>query len=151
MTKIELGVVVTVFLSVIAGALFLGRLDGRITALENDKDFSSITERKSGVLSEIDQARTSTLEEIANAEERGLDNFSTFDSRLTSLEQNLSKQRKPGSAIEPDGSGPWGNWHGAAYCPANHYVCGLQQRVEGKQGDGDDTAMNGLRFFCCPL
>jgi len=48
-------------------------------------------------------------------------------------------------------SGYWGSWRGWASCPSKHYVCGLQARVEKKQGKGDDTAMNGLQMKCCPL
>lgn len=49
--------------------------------------------------------------------------------------------------------GYWGTWRDEFFCPDRYYVCGLQQRIEGRQGggSGDDTAMNGLRMFCCPL
>ncbi len=52
--------------------------------------------------------------------------------------------------IDADG-GSWGTWRDEYMCPERHYVCGIQQRIEGWQRDGDDTAMNGLRMFCCPL
>lgn len=50
----------------------------------------------------------------------------------------------------PD-EGPWGKWGQAEYCPDNQYVCGVAQKIEGKQGQGDDTAMNAVGFYCCPL
>ena len=33
-------------------------------------------------------------------------------------------------------------------CPEKHYVDAFQARIEEKQGKGDDTALNGLRFRC---
>ena len=38
------------------------------------------------------------------------------------------------------------------FCPAGHYICGLTQIVEPAKGKNvDDTAMNGMEFYCCPL
>ena len=46
----------------------------------------------------------------------------------------------------------WGEWSEPMYCPANHYVCGLAQKAEPGRGSGtDDTAVNGIAFYCCPL
>ena len=53
--------------------------------------------------------------------------------------------------VEPKSSTPWGDWNEAAFCPRHYYVCGIAQRVEAPIGDGDDSAMNGLRFYCCQL
>ncbi|KXZ48684.1 hypothetical protein GPECTOR_26g587 [Gonium pectorale] len=46
-------------------------------------------------------------------------------------------------------SGLWGTWNSYTYCPGESYICGIQVRVEGQQGSGDDTALNGLRIGCC--
>ena len=60
--------------------------------------------------------------------------------------------REPGPAITFSNSGGWGSWSDPQYCPQGHYVCGLRQRVEAALGrDGDDTAMNAVAFYCCPL
>lgn len=60
--------------------------------------------------------------------------------------------REPGQAITFSNSGHWGRWSDPQYCPRDYYVCGLKQRVETPQGgDGDDTAMNAVAFYCCPL
>lgn len=51
-----------------------------------------------------------------------------------------------------DGGGTdWGDWAFESYrtCPAYTYFCGLQAKVQGFQGDGDDTGLNKLRFLCC--
>ena len=50
-----------------------------------------------------------------------------------------------------DRSGTWGRWTEPRFCPPGAYVCGLQQRIEPWQEDGDDTAMNAVAFYCCPL
>lgn len=73
------------------------------------------------------------------------------NNRLSKLEAFVFKSRKPGSPIVVAGEAPWGGWRGATFCPDNQYVCGLEQKIEPKQGDGDDTAMNGVRMICCPL
>ena len=44
--------------------------------------------------------------------------------------------------------GYWGTWSYNFICPAGENVVGFKNRVESKQGEGDDTAMNGLRMYC---
>ncbi len=53
-----------------------------------------------------------------------------------------------GSEMEAPGATPWGDWYGYVACPAGQAVCGLEARIENPI-NGDDTAMNGLRFICC--
>ena len=47
--------------------------------------------------------------------------------------------------------GLWDDWE---HCPAGTFICGLQVRMEEKQGTGvmisrDDTALNQVMFACC--
>ena len=49
------------------------------------------------------------------------------------------------------GDGYWGTWWGWTDCPQYTYVCGARVRIEGDQGGGDDTAMNGIQLKCCSL
>jgi hypothetical protein len=45
----------------------------------------------------------------------------------------------------------WGEWMDIRTCPADSAICGLETRVESRQGSGDDTAFNDVRFYCCTL
>ena len=44
--------------------------------------------------------------------------------------------------------GSWGDWKGWVMCPIGYYIYGAKVRFEKSQGDGDDTALNGLRIWC---
>jgi len=46
------------------------------------------------------------------------------------------------------GDGYWGTWSAWGICPPGSAVFGIQTKVEHQQGDGDDSALNGVRFFC---
>ena len=43
----------------------------------------------------------------------------------------------------------WGKWRGMATCPENQYVCGIKARNQKPGGSEDDTALNGLKIYCC--
>lgn len=57
-----------------------------------------------------------------------------------------------GAELKSPNGATWGDWQEAfTSCPAGQRVCGVQIKLEGKQGpDDDDTAMNGLSIACCP-
>ena len=42
----------------------------------------------------------------------------------------------------------WGDWSSRS-CPYGTRVCGIQTRIEPRQGDGDDSALNGIKLRCC--
>ena len=44
--------------------------------------------------------------------------------------------------------GYWGVWGSEEFCKNHGYAVGFATKVEGKQGGGDDTAMNGLKLQC---
>lgn len=46
-------------------------------------------------------------------------------------------------------AGLWGDWTQPEMAPDNFYLCGAQLQVEGDQGKGDDTAVNGVNFIFC--
>ncbi|XDV33488.1 hypothetical protein PO909_003885 [Leuciscus waleckii] len=53
-----------------------------------------------------------------------------------------------GEVLQGHGSnwGTLGDW--SPTCEGKG-ICGIQTRVEPSQGDGDDTALNDVRMFCC--
>ncbi|KAG2425893.1 hypothetical protein HYH02_014894 [Chlamydomonas schloesseri] len=56
------------------------------------------------------------------------------------------------NTVIKSGAGDYGSWSAWAACPASQYICGLQVKTQPAQGIfGDDTAVNGLRFYCCYL
>ena len=44
--------------------------------------------------------------------------------------------------------GYWGDWGNREFCQNDEYAVGFATKVEGDQGDEDDTAMNGLKLQC---
>ncbi len=50
-------------------------------------------------------------------------------------------------SVTPSG-GQWGLSTPPLYCRKNTYVAALNQRVEPRQGAGDDTAPNAIEFYC---
>jgi hypothetical protein len=49
-------------------------------------------------------------------------------------------------------NGSWGNWKSwAGTEDGGYYACGAEMRFEDSQGDGDDTAANGLKLVYCHL
>ena len=60
--------------------------------------------------------------------------------------------RPAGEAQPVPGGTGWGRWYEPSFCPPLEYVCGLRQRVERPQGgSADDTSVNNIQFYCCPL
>ncbi|KAL4218210.1 Vitelline membrane outer layer protein 1 [Mactra antiquata] len=52
--------------------------------------------------------------------------------------------------VASPGAGYWGKWgEWSEPCPVNSAICGLMTKIETVQGDGDDTALNDVVFYCC--
>lgn len=56
-----------------------------------------------------------------------------------------------GTEREPLNGGTWGDWGEYQYCSPGSVVCGMSLRIEPQQGNGDDTAVNDVKFYCCEL
>ena len=96
------------------------------------------------------QERVTKLEEGSSIEE-------AKDQAIGEMREMINSMRQDNSPTDlrriiVPGGGPWGKWQGEIKCPDNYFVCGLEQKVESRQGgDGDDTALNAIRMICCPL
>ncbi|KAM3924605.1 vitelline membrane outer layer protein 1 homolog [Leptodactylus fuscus] len=60
---------------------------------------------------------------------------------------NIMMQCSDHTIIRGNG-GPWGNY-GSWSAICSNGICGIQTRVEGRQGRGDDTSLNDVKFGCC--
>lgn len=152
MSKVESAIFIFFVIAAVAGARYMGQLDGRLAAVENSKDYSSLKDERLAAIALIEQSTNASLDRMQERERKGLAKFAEFDDRLKQVEIFVARERPYlDEPIEAPGEAPWGLWKGPAFCPANHYVCGLEQKVEPTQGKGDDTATNGVRMYCCPL
>ncbi|XP_063438601.1 vitelline membrane outer layer protein 1-like [Mytilus trossulus] len=62
------------------------------------------------------------------------------------------KRRSSNGFTVTSGYGPWGGWSGFMKCGwGTHLLTSFSLQVEGKQGRGDDTAANYVRFRCKAL
>uniref|UniRef100_A0A8C5PBE1 Vitelline membrane outer layer protein 1 homolog n=1 Tax=Leptobrachium leishanense TaxID=445787 RepID=A0A8C5PBE1_9ANUR len=53
--------------------------------------------------------------------------------------------------IDVPNVGPWGAWGNIQMCPQDYVATGFALKIQENQGYGDDTAVNGIRLYCCPL
>jgi len=65
--------------------------------------------------------------------------------RLTYCDLNDWNMQVPSVEIHP---GLEGTWNDTQMCPVDHYVDGAQVKFEVDQGEGDDSALNGLKIHC---
>ncbi|MCI5133693.1 MAG: hypothetical protein D3920_01205 [Candidatus Electrothrix sp. AW2] len=61
---------------------------------------------------------------------------------------SVSFRNDIGKKIRVSNGQVWGEWRSPYFCPYNSYVVGFSLQVEGRQGDGDDTALNNVRLIC---
>ena len=64
MNKFEIGTIITVILAIIGGAVSFGRLDGRINALERDKNYSSLKSEIENGISSIKNTTKISIDSI---------------------------------------------------------------------------------------
>lgn len=61
---------------------------------------------------------------------------------------NLAKWEIPQDPIVVPTGAIFGSYRVPVFCPKGSYLIGLQQRIEARQGKGDDTALNDVNFIC---
>ncbi|XP_067279603.1 vitelline membrane outer layer protein 1 homolog [Pseudorasbora parva] len=75
--------------------------------------------------------------------------FSIMLSLLAIIGQHVGVQTRDFSSwLLVLNGGPWGDWRSTNLCPDGTYAIGFNLRVEQPVGDGDDTALNGIRLLC---
>ncbi len=47
--------------------------------------------------------------------------------------------------------GDRGGWTSPIFCPKDSYIYGANIQIDARQGDGDDTAVNGIEILCSDL
>lgn len=61
MKRFDVGVAVTLIIAIIGGALYIGRLEGRVSSLEQDKDYSSIQKSRDDAVVTISKKTDSSV------------------------------------------------------------------------------------------
>lgn len=86
MSKLELGVVVTLLLAILSGVYLVGELNGRLTAVELDKDYESFRKEKTKTLDDLTKTVSDAIKNIQNEGEKVLASLSSQDQRIADLE-----------------------------------------------------------------
>lgn len=154
-----LGSLVPVVIGLIGAAVYISGLGSDIGALNKqvndlgalDKTVIRLEERVVGLIDDL-----GSLKDDVSALKNAPANPAPFapaetPQKASEAAESGTAMRLPGPQMSFTNGGPWGTWSDPVYCPQGQYVCGLQQKVEAGQGKGDDTAMNAVAFFCCPL
>ncbi len=84
---VDLGVLLTLLLSIISGTYLIGKIDGRLTAVEMDKDYSSFKKERGEALSEIIRIRTEAINEMKKNEKQTIDFLNAINKRIDELEE----------------------------------------------------------------
>jgi len=122
MSKIEIGIIVTVLLALISGATFIGKLDGRLTAIEQDKDYSSLLSQKEKIISEISKVGDKAKVEIDKMVNDGNKKLQSYMSMLSGAIIMIDIRKS---------------------CPAGSYqVNNLAIQVSRRAGEGYEKILN---------
>ncbi|MDM3870222.1 hypothetical protein QSV34_02505 [Porticoccus sp. W117] len=124
MNRVEISLVVTLFLAIVSGVFFIGTLHGRVVAIENDKNYESFRIAKEKALNEILEEKGLAYNLIQSEKEEAL-------GKMSSLKQfNQTDCRVIDSAVNG----------GRLMCNTGEYVAGAQN-LKGKN--------NVLDFIIC--
>ncbi|XP_052068554.1 vitelline membrane outer layer protein 1 homolog [Mytilus californianus] len=72
------------------------------------------------------------------------------EARITSVDRvsALAAQRTITKVLWVNNGGPWGTWSRPEFCAKGYFASGFSLKIEGRQGKGDDTALNAIRLKC---
>jgi len=90
MSKLELGVVVTLFLAILSGVYFVGELNGRLKAVEQDKDYTSFKNEKNKALSELDTKTGEAISRIQQEGQKFIESLASQNQRIVALENRVA-------------------------------------------------------------
>lgn len=90
MNRFEQGVVVTLVLAILSGVYFVGELNGRLKAIENDKDYISFKAEKNKALSELDMKTGEAISRIQQEGQKFIGSLGNQDQRIAALENRVT-------------------------------------------------------------
>ena len=90
MSKIELGVVVSLLLAILGGVYSVGELNGRLKAIEQDKDYQSFTKEKKAATDDLTQKREEAITRIQQEGRNILASLGSQDQRIAALETQIA-------------------------------------------------------------
>lgn len=131
--------VLPVVVALATGAVYVGGLQQRV--ITNEKAISTLNESPEKLVKQFAELQEKLDTKAVQA--------------TTAVIQRLALPNESSRIeVQFNRAGDWGRWSEIRMCPAKTYVCGMRQKIEPPQGGGygdDDTAMNAVAFYCCPL
>ncbi|TWX64596.1 hypothetical protein ESZ36_20085 [Colwellia demingiae] len=135
MNKVELSLIATLSLAILSGVYIIGQMDGRLAAIEKDKDYQSFKLEKENALSELKNQRISSVQQIQAETELA---HNTIKSEKSEAIEKLSKLKKLNQnqchTVDSSVNG------GKLMCKVGEYVAGAQN-LRGRN--------NTLDFIIC--
>jgi hypothetical protein len=94
-----------------------------------------------------------TLKYLASNRVARLSDFVDYTKKDCTLIPRQPPQLPPWQPVVNIGpfGGIWGDWGDMSVCPPYQYAYLFSKKVEARQGNGDDTALNAIGLDCAPI